>query len=880
MFKHALRRFFLIILFVCSLILSFGWGHISLPNLTLFNPLVIAQTTNTREWVNTGIEDYNQGNYKEAIINWQKALNLALNPQEKQIILENIARAYQKLEQNDQALAIWEKVEKYENNLDSNPKLGRILTEKAQIYLNIGQTQTAIALLCNSNDDNACKRKTALEIARKNEDIQGESAALGTLGEAYRLMGKYDQSIQTLEMAFVLSPSIYQAALQQSLGNTYTARGQLWQIRSQSAEKTDNIRSNGFKTNAISDYQQADSNFRLSLQLSNDPAIKLENLLSLIRLSYYSQDFNLISLQQRENDLQQALTLLNTVPPTPTLVYASLDLATLPSFNLPLIAPLAHCPSQWQLSEKQRLDILNNALNMAKNLNNSRLESFVLGALGHFDECRGEVKNALKLTQQAILVASQDLNAKDSLYLWEWQKGRIFEAKKQLNLAVNAYQDAYNTLENIRSDLLTAEKDVQFDFRDSIEPIYRKLAQLKLQLVDSQNLPQIQQKEQLKEVLKIIDHLRLAELQNYLGNDCFWRIEQPNSQPISSFPQTAIINSLIFEDKTAIILSLPDDSIKIHWINQSKENINQNILRFRQNLIDGFVSLGNYDTSLSENLYNEIIGPFEKDLEENKIKTLVFIQDGLFRILPMAALHDGRQFLIETYTVATTPSLSLTDLQKPTLAHNKALILGVTGESNINGQIFPALANIPLEIATVSQQFPNRQPLINEQFTPQTLTQTLDNANYPIIHIATHAQFGIIPDDTFLVTGNNDKMTIINLENSLNLLKSGSKSVELLTLTACETAEGDERSALGLAGVAIQAGVKSAIASLWPVSDESTLSLIAAFYDHLIESGVSKAEALRQAQIKLIKAKENPDINDQYSNPVYWSSFILIGNWL
>ncbi|BBH39090.1 MULTISPECIES: CHAT domain-containing protein [Microcystis] len=382
------------------------------------------------------------------------------------------------------------------------------------------------------------------------------------------------------------------------------------------------------------------------------------------------------------------------------------------------------------------------------------------------------------------------------------------------------------------------------------------------------------------EVLKIIDHLRLAELQNYLGNDCFLRIDAPVSQPISAFPQTAIINYLMFQEKTAIIITLPDESIKIHWINQNKANIIENIAQFRQNLLDGFLTLGDYDTSLSETLYSQIIRPFETDLQEYDIKNLVFIQDSPFRPIPMAALHDGKQFLIEKYAVSTTPSLSLTFLQKRTLSDNKTLILGVTEESQIDGQIFPSLDNIPLEIATISQQFPNHQLLVNQQFNPQTLTQTLDNADYSIIHIATHAQFGTIPDDTFLVAGNNDKIALKSLENTLRLLESGSNSVELLTLTACETAEGDERSALGLAGVAIQAGVQSAIASLWPVSDQSTLQLILAFYDNLINSGVNKAEALREAQIQLIQAQSNPDINNQYSHPVYWSSFILIGNWL
>lgn len=879
------HRFFsysrlLIWLFVASLVFFSGLGKITPSHFILFHAPLMAQSMSPRQWVQEGIDAYQAGNYQEAVKIWKKALSASSEPQEKQIILENLATAYQKLNQNEQVFETLEKLEKYAIETGNKGKLSQLLTQKAQIYLNIGQPQTAIALLCASTDEKTCQPNTALAISRQIEDTSIERSALGILAEAYRFSGKYDQSIQTLETALSLPSTEAQTSLKQSLGNSYTARGQLSQLRAKSAEKQDHNRSNTFQKQAISDYQQATKNFHANLNGSEDPLTKLENLLNLIRLSYYSQNFQIISPQQRQNDLQQALILLPMVPQNVTTVYASIDLASLPAFSLALSTPLTQCPTQWQLSDYQRLSILDNALTIAKNLNNPRVESFALGAIGHFYECLGRTKEALTLTQKAILVANQDLNTKDGLYLLEWQKGRIFQAKGQFNLAVNAYQNAYNTLENIRSDLLTTEKDVQLDFRDSIEPIYRQLAQLKLQLADSQSLSSIQQKQELKEVLKIIDHLRLAELQNHLGNDCFLRIDAPVSQPISAFPQTAIINYLMFQEKTAIIITLPDESIKIHWINQNKANIIENIAQFRQSILDGFLTLGDYDTSLSETLYSQIIRPFETDLQEYDIKNLVFIQDSPFRPIPMAALHDGKQFLIEKYAVSTTPSLSLTFLQKRTLSDNKTLILGVTEESQIDGQIFPSLDNIPLEIATISQQFPNHQLLVNQQFNPQTLTQTLDNADYSIIHIATHAQFGTIPDDTFLVAGNNDKIALKSLENTLRLLESGSNSVELLTLTACETAEGDERSALGLAGVAIQAGVQSAIASLWPVSDQSTLQLILAFYDNLINSGVNKAEALREAQIQLIQAQSNPDINNQYSHPVYWSSFILIGNWL
>ncbi len=880
MFNQAWRRSFLVLIFVSSLVLSLGWGQITLSDKINFNHPVIAQTTDVNQGVNEGIEQYKRENYTEAIKIWQEILYASLNSQEKQIVLENIARAYQKLGQTKKALESWSKVAEYAKNDESKVKLGQILTEQAQLYLNLGQPQTAIALLCQSTNEKTCQLNTALAIARNNQDLPGEVAALGTLAEAFRLSGKYDQSIRTLETALSLSPSLYQASLKQSLGNALTARGQLWKIRAESDQEQGIFQSDAFKTNAIADYQQAEINFRSSLQLTEDPLNKLENLLNLIRLSYYSQKFQLISTEKSEIDLQKALNLLESVPPTATTVYASIDLATLPDFSLPLENPLAQCPSKWQLSVTKRQDILKNALNISKTLNNPRSESFALGALGHFYECQEDLKTALTITQQAILVANQSLSAQDSLYLWEWQKGRILNTQGLVKGAINAYQDAYNTLETIRSELLTAERDVQFDFRDSIEPIYRQLTELQLELTDSTDLSPQERKQYLAQALTVTDSLRLAELQNYLGNDCFLRIDSPISKSLSSLTDTATINLLIFADKTAIILTLPDENSRIHWIQQNRANILAILRQFRQQLQEGQLALGDYDITLSKQLYEWIIQPFASDLTENNIKTLIFIKDSLFRTIPMAALHDGKQFLIEKYAIATTPSLALTAIEESTFSKNKALILGVTEESKIDGQIFPALSNISLEIATVSQQFPNHQPLINAQFNANTLAEALDNADYPIIHIATHAQFGAIADDTFLVAGNNAKITINNLELILNRLREGSDTVELLTLTACETAEGNERSALGLAGVAIQAGVKSAIASLWSVSDESTLQLVSAFYENLVNSGVSKAEALRQAQIKLIQAKQYPEINNQYNNPFYWAAFTLIGNWL
>ncbi|NEQ87368.1 MAG: CHAT domain-containing protein [Moorea sp. SIO2I5] len=252
----------------------------------------------------------------------------------------------------------------------------------------------------------------------------------------------------------------------------------------------------------------------------------------------------------------------------------------------------------------------------------------------------------------------------------------------------------------------------------------------------------------------------------------------------------------------------------------------------------------------------------------------------LYRWVCRPPSKKSQKYLIENYAIATTPSLNLTAPKKLTTQTGRALILGVSKEARIDEILFPALSSVPLEIKEVQKIFPNHKQFIDEYFEPKKLKNEIKDTVYPVIHIATHAQFGIISEDTFLVTGNNNKLTINELKTVLRQVSGGAASVELLALTACQTAVGDERSSLGLAGVALQVGVRSAMASLWSVGDESTSLLVKQFYRNVHQLGMSKAKALQAAQLKLLKAKEISEINDQYDNPSFWAPFIMIGNWL
>ncbi|MGB3652803.1 MAG: CHAT domain-containing protein, partial [Rivularia sp. (in: cyanobacteria)] len=205
----------------------------------------------------------------------------------------------------------------------------------------------------------------------------------------------------------------------------------------------------------------------------------------------------------------------------------------------------------------------------------------------------------------------------------------------------------------------------------------------------------------------------------------------------------------------------------------------------------------------------------------------------------------------------------------------QVLALGLSQAANVNGKPFPALDYVKEEIDGIKQQIPGKK-LLDEEFTRDNLEKELKQEVYPIIHLATHGSFGTDPENTFIVTGNNQKLTFNELDRLIRRITSNREPLELLTLTACETAVGNNRSALGLAGVAIQAGAKSAVASLWAINDNATAEFATDFYAQLLSDSKSKAKALQAVQIEFIKGEKGSN----YIHPAFWSAFVLIGNWL
>jgi CHAT domain-containing protein len=328
-------------------------------------------------------------------------------------------------------------------------------------------------------------------------------------------------------------------------------------------------------------------------------------------------------------------------------------------------------------------------------------------------------------------------------------------------------------------------------------------------------------------------------------------------------PTTAVIYPIVFSDRTELLASFSSGMLR-YSVPITSEALTKEVRLFRRT-VEKRTTLEYL--SHSQQLYDWLIRPLESELIRHKIETLVFVPDGALRTIPFSALHDGTSFLIQKYAIAMTPGLYLTDPRPLNLQKVRTLAGGLT--TSVQG--FPSLPYVAEEVESIRTLFQADQ-LINNEFRTGLLEQELRESRYGILHIATHGQFSTDANDSFLLTFDG-KLTMSKLDQLIGLFRYRQDPLELLTLSACQTAVGDDRAALGLAGVAIKAGARSALATLWFINDEASAELISEFYRQLRDPLVSKAVAIQRAQIKLLGDRV-------YEHPAYWSPFLLLNNWL
>lgn len=689
-----------------------------------------------------------------------------------------------------------------------------------------------------------------------------------TVGEVFLKIGEPEISRQFLEKSFSLSEELNQEKEKQatllSLGNTLWSLGKQINNRQETWSYYNIIpwqcSPNLINSQALSFYQQADKIYQQVSQETSETALKaqINRLTLLTEIGHFKEA---IQVQQQIN--------FGLLPPSRSKVYAQIKVARQQACLRQLLSQKLqnYLPFSWlEIDHK-----LQQAEQDSRSLKDPIALSYSLGNRGGLYEYLAEndpnnanlIFTAQKLTNEALLLTQPDQNSSVA-YQWQWQQGRLWKNQRNTKKALNAYQKAIKTLETVRGDIVSVNASVQFSFRDNVEPLYRQYVDLLLKEQDNNYL---NENQRLNEAISVIDALQLAELENFLQCDLSTQLQV--EKVVSELdPTAAFIYPIILSDRIEIIFKFPQSSLqhRTYQINQS--TVEQVTRRLQQNL-----ARPDRTAEVREDgqiLYNWLIHPLETELiDQETIKNLIFVLDSSLRNIPMAVLYNQGQYLIEKYGVAVIPSRQIFDPRprQPTL---NVLTAGVSVEQQIKGVQFTKLPYVPTELSNIQQVADSpSQPLLNETFTPPQFSQQLQNKNFSIVHIATHGQFSSDQSQTYLLAWGK-QISLTELDQILRINRP-SQGIELLVLSACQTAQGNRRAALGIAGVAAKAKVRSTVATLWQVEDQTTTDLMTTFYQQL-RDGKTIADALRTSQLHLLKGSEK--------RPHYWASFVIVGNWL
>jgi len=480
------------------------------------------------------------------------------------------------------------------------------------------------------------------------------------------------------------------------------------------------------------------------------------------------------------------------------------------------------------------------SLILAKNLGNSSLMSYSYGFLGRLYEIQQRYVEALSLTRRAIFMEQSP----EILFRWQWQLGRIFNRLGKTHEAIKVYKQAEHSLQKIRKPLMIGYRNTIKSFRERIGIIYFELADLLLR------------QKRFREAIDVIEDFKSVELEDYFDSYCSF-VTLENLLDLGIPSNVGIIYPIILSNRIEILLITSDNNIQRFVIPVTAIELKDKVNDFRLELeTENQRDYLNY----AQILYRWLIAPLSNHIEN--LDTLIVVPDGVLRTIPFAALYDGKQFLISKYAIVTMPNLMITN-SKSKAKNNKVFLAGLSEAV----QNFPALSSVSREVKSINRLYKNVTQLLNRQFTVKNFSSALKTNSYSIIHIAAHGQFKSQPDQTFLVAYDN-KIQLNQLEALIKLNKRRQQPLELLTLSACQTAAGDDQAALGLAGVAIKAGARSALASLWLIDDEATTTLMIRFYQQLQK--LPKAKALQAAQLSLLHSRE-------YKHPLYWAPFLMIG---
>ncbi|XWK88302.1 MAG: tetratricopeptide repeat protein [Phormidium sp.] len=787
-----------------------------------------------------GIIYENQGKYEQALETYQQSLQIAQEIGDRPQIgntLDNIGGILYSQGKYPQALKSYQAALTIRQQIGDKSGLGNSLNNLGGVYFNLGQYPEALKYL-----------QQALTIRQQIGDKAGEGKNLDAIGNIYEQQKQYNQALEYYRQALAISQQISDKAAE---GNTLENLGSIYAN--------------------LGEYSQAEKLLTQSLSIRQEIGDKAGEGRTLNSIA--SLKFKLKQYPQSLENLQKGLTILQEVGDK------SGESITLS--NIGYVLEQQNQPTLAIVFYKQAVNNIEAIRKDLKVLSIEQQQSFT---------------NTITDTYRnlANLLLKQD---------------RILEAQQILDLL--KVQELNDYLRNVRGneqtakgvDLLSQEQQISEKYNQAVK-LGRELVQLR-NIPDNQRTPQ--QQERIAELEKIQQQIR-ADFNEFIRSPEIVSLSQelsrtsksqnldlPNlnrlQRSLQQLPQsTVVLYPLILDDRIELVLVTAYSPPIRRSIPVKRTQLNQALAQFR-----GALQNPNVDPKvLARQLYDWLIKPIESQLVQAETKTILYAPDGQLRYIPLAALFDGKQWLVQRFQISNITAATLSNFNAAPKPNPRILAAAFTqGNYTVkagNRQIaFSGLPFAAREVKNLAATVPNTTQLLDNEFSPATVIPRLNE--YNIVHLATHAAFLTgSPEDSFILFGNGEFVTLRDVETwSLS-------NVDLVVLSACETGVGGKlgngEEILGF-GYQIQlAGALASISSLWAVSDGGTQALMDAFYLALKTGNITKAEALRRSQIALITGNNQPSVKQQLiiqpatpinniqrlTHPYYWAAFILIGN--
>jgi CHAT domain-containing protein/tetratricopeptide (TPR) repeat protein len=916
-----MSRRFLVQLLVSSLIL--GSVSSGLNSSIAYAKPTVSLASQADALFSQGAKATEKYNYKTAIIKWEQALVLYKklgDTENQQILYNNLGVVTSNMGDFPKAIAYYNKALRLAQEINTPKMAGKAYLGLSGIYTSQSNHNQAISFATK-----------ALQIALKTEDKQLEENAYDGLGSSFQFLGNYTEALAYYEHALKIAQEdlkddqviaglyINMGIVYDYLGDypkairTYTQSIQLasgpWkdittspaynnlgvvyfalkdytkaiELQTKSyelAKKTGDKVMEGRVCGSLGDSYDAIGDHQKAI-LFNNRGIEISSALGDKDAEghiYFRLARNYEHLKQYDKALtlyQKSIAMLDSLGSAQATYEPQEGIArVLLAKNQPVLAVLFY---------KQAVNTLQTTRQKIKGLGAAFKKSFA--------ESKSEIYRQLAdllLKQGRVGEAQKVLELLKDQELTEYLRSTLTAPPGDLKLNSDE-QKLWNDYQKIQgqelalyaqqSDLAAKIKGIPISQRNSNNPEYQQLREQSDKLYAKiDTLTKAFQEVFLPRTTALYKQANLTATDTDLSAN----IDRMSKTLADT--RAAVIYPLILPDRLELVLLTPNAKPLHRTVKAKKEELDRLALALSVKL-----QSPSTDTKADlQQMYQWFFAPVEPEIEAlmkaKTIDTVVYAPDGVLRLIPVGALYDGKQYLVERYPLGTITNLSQVKPAK-SRPSSQLLAMGLTKtRSGLN-----ALPGVKSEVQGLGSLF-SSEAYLDENFTTANLRDALQE-HPTFVHLATHANFSGRKEDTFILLWDK-KLTLDDLKD-LDL-----RSLDLLTLSACQTASGDEKAGLGLAGVAERSGANSVLGSLWSVSDSSTAQLMDHLYANL-KAGMPKAEALRQAQIAMIHGSSTGQSEGQrgglgvvptrnaeplkttgnYGDPFYWAPFILIGNW-